>query len=587
MITDQQVAQAYSDLKNICGGPKEDYFGLVYLETEHQVPRDKATNQITFGGNDYGLDGYHFDLERNTLFLFQFKYTRSYSGFKDSMIRLIKEGMNRIFQSPNLDANKNQIFIQIRGCLVENRHLIEQVCFRFVFLGDPAEAEKSQALDKLKEDLEAKKYLIEQFFSPRDVSFIVDYRSANGKIAGLTITKTEKFEIEVAQRIEVSGPSDEKLLSFFVPLIKLHQMHKAIGSKFFDRNVRYGLGESKAVNRAITKTLSAIVLEKTQSAETFAFNHNGVTIFSDSVDEEKDKITLHSPRMLNGAQSVTTLANFLDSNKDNINIEINKNELSRIMVLCKVIYRVNEDFASSVTINNNRQNPVEPWNLHANDMIQLELQDKFSEDLGIYYERQENAFSQLSPEELEEQGISSDAKTLQMLKLCQTFVVSDGQISRISQMRRIFEEDKVYRSVFGRERLSALSTYIILCYKAERRLRKCMDAIAEKGDKYHSVYTARLLVWALICQGILNDEKIKELADTEGRSLVLSANYSEFLRKLSAVKIAPIFADILKDPEYKDRIGQGQFGFLRTDNVFDKAMASAYTRNGWVKQRLR
>ena len=27
-----------------------------------------------------------------------------------------------------------------------------------------------------------------------------------------------------------------------------------------------------------------------------------------------------------------------------------------------------------VTINNNRQNPVEPWNLHANDDIQLELQ---------------------------------------------------------------------------------------------------------------------------------------------------------------------------------------------------------------------
>lgn len=588
MISDIHVAQAYSDLRSICGGVKEDYFGLLYLEKEYEITREKAMNQVTFGGNDYGVDGYHFDKERKTLFIFQFKYTKAYGQFGGSMQRLIAEGMNRIFATPNIDHNKNQIFVQLRSCLIENRHFIEQVCFRFVFLGDPAEAEKSQALDRLKENLEAKRYLVEQFFSPRDIAFVVEYRSSSGKVAGLTITnKVEHFEISAGHRIETNGPKGERLLSFFVPLIRLHQIHKAIGSKFFDRNVRYGLGEGKSVNRAVIKTLQAIVIEQSQDASTFAFNHNGVTIFADNVDVESEKIILHSPRMLNGAQTVTTFAEFLSSNKDNASIEINRDRIDSILVLCKIIFGANDEFASAVTINNNRQNPVEPWNLHANDLIQLQLQDKFSDELNIYYERQENAFNQLSPEELEELGIKSDTKTIQMLKLCQTFVVTDGNISRISQMRRIFEDDKVYKQVFNKERLQAISTNILLCYKVERKLRRCMDEIANKGEKYHVAYRARLLVWAMMCQGILNDANLNDLADSEGRSLVLSAKYSDYLLKLSSTKVAFVLADLVKDPEFKGKIADDQFGFLRTDGAFEKAMILAFNKYGWVKKRLK
>ena len=48
--------------------------------------------------------------------------------------------------------------------LVENRATGDQICFRFIFTGDPEEAERSKVLDKLREDLENKKYLVDQFF---------------------------------------------------------------------------------------------------------------------------------------------------------------------------------------------------------------------------------------------------------------------------------------------------------------------------------------------------------------------------------------------------------------------------------------
>src|SRR5258708_1291063 len=159
MIKDRLIDQAYSDLRATCGGVREDYFGLIYLEQEHNVAREKAVNQIAFGGNDYGLDGFHFDEQRHNLYLFQFKYSESHALFKGSLQRLIEDGLQRIFVQPNKDNAKNQILLQLRSCLVENRSLIDQVCFRFIFTGDPAEAELSKVLDKLREDLENKKYL--------------------------------------------------------------------------------------------------------------------------------------------------------------------------------------------------------------------------------------------------------------------------------------------------------------------------------------------------------------------------------------------------------------------------------------------
>src|SRR3990172_517232 len=99
---DRLIDQAFSDLKATCGGVKNDYFGLIYLEKEMNVPRETAVNQITFGGNDYGIDGFHYDREKRNLYIFQFKYTTSHAQFKDSLQRLIDSGLDVAFINPNI-----------------------------------------------------------------------------------------------------------------------------------------------------------------------------------------------------------------------------------------------------------------------------------------------------------------------------------------------------------------------------------------------------------------------------------------------------------------------------------------------------
>jgi len=163
-ITDRAIDQAFSDLKITCGGVRNDYFGLLYLMQEFGLERERAIEQVAFGGNDYGVDGFHFDSEKRNLYLFQFKCSDSHAQFKQSFNRLIEAGMERIFGARNQDQHQNQLLLQIKSYLLENEAVIDRVCIHFVFLGDPAEAERSQVLDKLREDLENKKYLIDQRF---------------------------------------------------------------------------------------------------------------------------------------------------------------------------------------------------------------------------------------------------------------------------------------------------------------------------------------------------------------------------------------------------------------------------------------
>jgi hypothetical protein len=102
-------------------------------------------------------------------------------------------------------------------------------------------------------------------------------------------------------------------------------------------------------------------------------------------------------------------------------------------------------------------------------MIQLELQDRFSDELGIYYERQEKAFENLSDEELEEQQIT-EHWALELTRVTRTFLISDGDIDKLTRFREVFEDDRIYGQVFSENRLKADLRKIVLCYKVQFRL---------------------------------------------------------------------------------------------------------------------
>jgi hypothetical protein len=587
MISDRAIDQAFSDLRATCGGVRNDYFGLLYLEQEYGVERNRAVSQVAFGGNDYGVDGFHFDEPKRNLYLFQFKCSDSHAQFKGSFNRLIEAGMERIFGGATQDQQQNQLLLQLKSCLVENEAVIDRVCVHFVFTGDPAEAERSQVLDKLREDLENKKYLIDQRFK-RPVTMVIEFRSARTRKVGQTshLRKTHTYPVKLEQTVAWNGPGGEQMTIGMIRLVDLHAMYKEMGERFFERNIRAALSEEAPVNRSIQQSLKRIVLEGRDDPATFGFNHNGVTLYAEAVGKQDGHLKVTEPRLLNGAQTVTTLVRFLKANEGNRALAERQEALERIHVTCRIITDAAKDFVTTVTINNNRQNPVDPWNLHANDMIQLELQDKFREDLGIYYERQERAFENLSDEELEEQGIT-EYKAIELTRLARTLLASDGDIDKMVRFREVFEDDRIYGQVFHDGRLQADARKIVLCYKTQFRLRRLSGDIVEKGaNKYEYVLRARNLLWALLCQAMLNDPKLENRAEEFGRGLSLEAQFTEWLSGLSTTRCRFILSDLVSDKTYSAKVAEGNYSFMRTNAAYKRCMEIAYRKWKWVEKHL-
>lgn len=587
-ITDQLVDQAFADLKGKCGGVRNDYFALLYLQHDHDVPREEAIEQVAFGGNDYGIDGFHFDKTKRNLYLFQFKYSESHQQFKDSFKRLIDAGMQYVFDADKQDQHQNQLIQQIKSCITDNTAIIDRVIIHFVFLGDPKTAEDSPVLDKLREDLENKKYLVENALG-RPVPLVIEFRSAKTKkVAGAShVRKTYSYLLHLTAPILRTGPDDERLHVGFVRLVDLHAMYVDMGQRFFERNIRASLPAESAVNWSLERTFKRIILDEKESPQVFAFNHNGVTLSAEALKSTDAGWRITEPRLLNGAQTVTTFGRFLIANKDNPRIADRKEALDSLGVLCRIVTGGSPEFVTSVTVNNNRQNWVKPWNLRANDMIQLELQEKFRDDVNLYYERQEKAFENLSDEELEDMGVVP-GKAIELFKLGQTFLVVDGDLDKLNRYREVFEDDKMYGAVFSEARKRADSRKIVLCYKAERRLKQFVRDILDKGQtKYEFVKRARNLLWALLCQGMLNDPKLEQRAEQWGETLSVGSDFVEWLSTIASTRVHLILKDLIEDKQFAAKVAEGNFNFLRTNAAYKRAIEFAYKRFKWVERGLK
>jgi hypothetical protein len=588
-ITNREIDQAFSDLKGtIPSAVREDFFGLLYLEREFKLPRDRALTQVAFGGNDYGIDGFHLDAERRNLYLLQFKWSTSYASFKPSFQRLIDDGMKFVFACDGQDQKLNPVLDRLKSRLVYDQAIVDRVCIHFVFNGEPADAERSPVLDALRESLEGRRYYLDQFFG-RPVSLVIEYRSAKTiDGAGPTILpRTHRYKTAVQDTLQREGPNGERMNVGFIRLVDLHTMYRDMRQRFFSRNIRSALSEEKAPNRAIKKSLTEIVLDKSDLPSVFAFNHNGVTLFAERLEKTDDGYEITEPRLLNGAQTVATFDAFLTRNDGNQKLLESKSILEDLWVMCKIITNAKPEFVVGVTVNNNRQNPVMPWNLRANDMIQLELEEMFRSQLGIYYERQEKMFAKLSDEDLKQSGITHH-KAIELLRLAKTLLASDGLVDKMSNMTQVFEGETAYEQVFCPARLKADCRKILLCYKIQFKLRRLVQAIMALGEhRYAFMERGRNLLWALLCQAVLNDDKLDKHVEEFGESLVVEANYTDWVTQLATTRARPLIASIVKVEPYAENAKNENYGFLRTQAVFNKCMKLAYDKWGWLHKRLK
>ncbi len=582
-IDQQRLDSLYSEHRGRYGGRREDYFALLYLTRKFKVDVEEIAHQVAFGGNDYGIDAYFVDRDARNLYLFQFKWSEDHGQFKGSMERLANDGLARVFGNPKQDADQNDLISYLKKDVKEHRERIDRVYVHFVFKGDVDAAEKSAGLSNRREDIENKAHLVTSFFDNRDVELQVDFIADKPGHKGPPPAQSYVVHLREAGTSTHEGRT---MHVGFVPLMEIYAIYKALGQQFFDRNIRAALSHDNTPNKKIREALDRIVLKEVEEPSIFVFRHNGVTLAAEHVRILDGEATLHVPRLLNGAQTVSSVAKFLDDRVENALLKKNRDRLNAINVLAKIVEDdPSGEFVTQVTISNNQQNPVPPWALRAMDMRQVDFADKFIEELGIFYSRQEGAFENLSDDEKEELGIE-DSKDIRIRPLAQTFLAVQGDVYNMGHLPDVFESQKLYDGAFKSTYLHSNGHSIVLAYKVGLMMggvtARLREALAQKYQA--AVPKLRNLTWALLIQALLNDKKLAVYLDDYGASLVKQATFGDVLKQLSGNRIAPILRELLGSSTYQEKITQEKYDFLRTTEVFKKAMAIAADKYDWHKK---
>ncbi len=588
-INQRDLDQAFAENKSSLGGTKEDYFGYLHLLRDYKVSSDEAAECISFGNDSLGINGFWVDGAKKNLYLYVFKWSADHKSFKESFKTLTQSGLDQIFGNPTKEELQNQFLRRIRASLNENQSVVNKVYIYFVFNGDPEAADKSNALGALRESLEAKKHLLDQYFENRNISLTIDFRSNLSKTrTNQTVAKkTFQYTLPVRNTVEYKNQSGYRMFIAMVPLVAFHKMYLEMGYRLFDRNIRAGLSIENSPNRSIKNALKRIVLTGEDNPENFIFHHNGIALSVANVEWNVNSMLITEPRVLNGAQTVSSLGHFLEEQEGNKKLESGRKRLNEIYVLTKIIDpKGDESFVTEVTVNNNRQNPVEPWNLRASDPIQLEIADKFAEDLNIFYERQENAFGSLSQEDLEDLNVNQQ-KSVEIKRFAQTLLAMQGNIDKINNLRDVFESSGVYNGVFHKKVLQADCKGLLLLYKVNFRLNAAVQSIIESGpNKYFFVNKGKNLIWALLLQALLNDPKLEEWKDSFGVNISMETNYKDLLKDLAIKKVKLLISDVIAEPKIAEQVQLQKYNFLRTKAIYDRAMEYGSERFSWTKKSL-
>jgi hypothetical protein len=585
-ITKSEVDVIYQQHKSQFGGDPEDYFPLLYLTRQFEKQPSQLARQTLFGEEaPEGINAFHVDVNRRNLYLFQFQWTTDHQSFKEPLRRLARVGLDRIF-GPTPE-NPGRLLTELRDRLFEDECAIDKVLIQFVYNGDPSEADKSVVLDALREDLEMKKHLIDKYFEGRNITLTFQFISnaSLGPRIGNHMRTTLRYEIGMESVLTSTAEQGERLYVGFIKMVDLYRMYREMGHRLFERNIRAGLDPDGPVNKRIRAALADVV-EGRSPASSFVFNHNGVTIAAEHLDVVDGFIHITEPRVLNGAQTITSLAKLVEAYDLSEEHSGESARLEAVQVLTKIITHGDDPFITAVTINTNRQNPVDPINLRASDYIQLELQDKFRTELGgLLYERQEKMFEALGDLEMLEQGFDpNQTRFIEIKWLARTFLAAQGEIDRMSRLNDVFENENQYRSCFTEKLLKSDSRRILLAYKIHFSLNMLAREIAGSAKKYYFVPRAKYLLWALMIQCVLNHPSLPEWIEAYGTTLRNEVDFRKLMLGLGMSKVKHVMRVAVSDPKYQTQLNEEKFSFLRTKALYSRCMEIAKEREGWSRQ---
>lgn len=407
----------------ICNGRQPSAAFLAwYLENFFRLDSQEAMDSVCDKKNDKGIDGIYVDDEAEVIYLFQSKYAQADNqtqGDRDlrdffgaSQWFVSEESVNRLLSSTACKELKSLVNL---SNIIEKTSYDVALCF---VTNKKFNRHAKEFFEVNKEVLDG--YDIIQLFDK--YTYFADEEIAFPEIS-LDLANSTKIEYNLSDGVPVK-----------VYAIRAKELMKLQGIQdrtLFYQNVRYGVGKTR-VNKSITKTIIDV-----PEHNKFFLYHNGITLVSDILHEENNKIKIKNYAVINGCQSMLTFYE-------------NRNNLSdSLFVLVKIIKLVSTSpLIKQITYYANNQNSISLRDLKSNDRVQKGLQNEFLEllDNKVLYRRKRG-----ESDEGYEKVIEKDFAA----QLIESFYLKSPHNTHLKN--KLFSEE--YNRIFSRE-INAAKIYL-------------------------------------------------------------------------------------------------------------------------------
>jgi hypothetical protein len=333
-------------------------FGMAHF---FKISPEVACSQVVDDYDDFGIDGFHWNSEEETLYLVQCKHQPD----EELGINEIGNFGNGIAKIASKDfANLNALF---RAHLSTIDTALEQC--RSI---QPVVVTSGGGVSRHGKDA------YYRWHSPQDPRIANQISVLNGADiveAMLNAQGYEKVNSRVHVKTQVRLTTEEHALVAKGCLLEWAKLLEDAGVALFAKNIRQGLGQKSEVNQLILDTIR-------NNPEEFFLLNNGITVIA--VEATPRQTTngftgydLKGISVVNGAQTLTTA---LEAKRNGL-----EEQLSRAFITITLVMVGNdEELAQQITKARNHQNAVNRTDFSALDPNQEDLRRKFAL-LGIQY----------------------------------------------------------------------------------------------------------------------------------------------------------------------------------------------------------
>lgn len=455
----------------------ENIIATIHLMNTHGMDLNSAMDQSSRSGNDHGVDAWFYDDKVNELLIYQSKLTESRPGTVRGLgdLDYARQWLEEVLINGAVTSiPDNHCLFNLYTTLPKKKEVIRKISFLLLSPFEKNEIEDMSEYDEFTKGLITSKLndFIRQVRSGKLGAGVEQYNLESGlpeKIKTYPITKIPSARIALRKNAYLDLA--------YISLYSLVELYRQRGNVLFDKNVRLSLINVKEAKDRLVHPLEETLGKITKgelSPNIFPFYHIGITIAaSSSIDEDSNLMSLEAPSIINGCQTITIAHEFLKPLEKSKNDEAIE-RFKQIKVVAKVVVGVSNEELKEITNANNRQNPIENWQLFSNEPIHIEIEQTLK-DCGIFYERQRGKFdSVMKTADNAKYYPSTHGTFIKIMDLAQVIALARNSMQMAAKPGDIFLNKQNHDQVFD-AKISKYTRDMIFCTNLQKCIKRGLN----------------------------------------------------------------------------------------------------------------